>query len=359
MIPTSIPHLYKEDKVWAKNAINEGFIANGPEIVLFEKEMAFYCNRKYAVTCSNGTVALYLAIKALNLPKGSEVILPTLTIVSCLTAITENGLIPVFCDSDKITWNVSFESVRTKITNNTSAILLVDMYGLVLNVNEVSKLKRDYPHIKIIEDASEAHGAEFNGTRAGSIGDISTFSFYANKIITTGEGGMVLTDDVDVYDKLCLLRNLNFTDRKRYIHSDVGFNFRLNNISCCIGLGQLKNINKTIKQRRRIAKRYSHHLSKLEPIQLPYSGLENDNVFWYYTIIIKENIEKVLVDLTESGIDYRHTFYPLHKQPFINSGEVLENAEYIAKNGIILPTYTKLTNKQIDFICGVIKKSFI
>ena len=356
MIPISIPHLYKEDKSWAKNAINEGFIANGPNIALFEKEMAFYCNRRYAITCSNGTVALYLAIKALNLPIGSEVILPTLTIVSCLTAITENGLTPVFCDSDIITWNVSFESLKTKITSKTSAIILVDMYGLILNVNEVNKLKREYPHIKIIEDASEAHGSEFNGTRAGSIGNISTFSFYANKIITTGEGGMVLTDDEGVYDKLCLLRNLNFIDRKRYIHSEVGFNFRLNNISCCIGLGQLKNIDKTIKQRRRIAKRYSHHLNKLEAIQLPYSESENDNVFWYYTVIIKENIDKILTRFIESNIDYRHTFYPLHKQPFINSDEILSNAEYISKNGIILPTYTKLTNKQIDFICGVIKE---
>lgn len=357
MIPISIPHLYKEDKSLAKKAINDGFIANGPEIALFEKEMAFYCNRKYAVTCSNGTVALYLAIKSLNLPTGSEVILPTLTIISCLTAITENGLTPVFCDSDRTTWNVSFESVKSKITSNTSAILLVDMYGLVLNVNEVNKLKSEYAHIKIIEDASEAHGAEFNGTRVGSIGDISTFSFYANKIITTGEGGMVLTDDVDVYEKLCLLRNLNFTDRKRYIHSDIGFNFRLNNISCCIGLGQLKNIDKTVKQRRRIANRYSSHLSKVESIQLPYSGSENDNVFWYYTIVIKKGVDKVIQSLTNHNIDYRHTFYPLHKQPFINNDEVFENAEYIANNGIILPTYTNLTNKQIDFICKVIKES--
>lgn len=354
MIPISIPHLYKDDKQLAIKAIKENFIANGPQIEEFEQQFSSYCGRKYGVTCSNGTVALYLAIKALNLPKGSEVILPTMTIVSCLTAILENDLVPVFCDSNSITWDADLSSITSKITSKTSAIMIVDMYGLTFNYEKIKELKQNYPHIKIIEDASEAHGSISYGKKAGSLGDISTFSFYANKIITTGEGGMVLTDDYDTYQTLLSLRNLNFTNRKQYIHSEAGWNFRLTNLQCCIGLGQLKNIDKTIKSRKRIAKQYNKHFKNHPSIQIPFINKNQDNVYWYYAIIINNNYDKVLKALENNKIDYRHLFYPLHKQPFINSEELYPNAEYLFNHGVILPTYSQLTNEQIDFISKTI-----
>ena len=355
MIPISIPYLYEEDKQLAIKAIQDGFIANGKQISEFEEKFASYCNRKYGVTCSNGTVALYLAIKALNLPEGSEVILPSMTIMSCLTAIVENSLTPIFCDINSITWNVDIESVRNKITPNTSALIVVDTYGLTVNVDEINKLKQDYPNIKVIEDASEAHGSNYKGIKAGSVGDISTFSFYANKIITTGEGGMVLTDDEETYQRLLMLKNLNFTNRKKYIHSDAGWNFRLTNLQCCLGLGQLQNIDKTIEHRRRIAKRYNRNLSHVH-IQLPFEDKDNYNVYWYYSILVKSNHDNVLKALDENGIDYRHFFYPLHLQPFIKTNVSLPTSQYVSGQGLILPTFTELTNDQIDFISETILK---
>lgn len=357
MIPISIPHLYKEDKQYAIKAIKDGHIGQGNNIKLFEEKFSNYCGRTYGVTCSNGTVALYLAIKALNLPKGSEVIIPSMTIVSCLTSVLENDLIPVFCDVHPDTWNIDFKSALYKINSNTSAIIVVDTYGLVVSVDDILSIKSQYPNIKIIEDASEAHGASYWDYKAGSIGDISTFSFYSNKIITTGEGGMILTDDKNIYQRLLSLRNLNFTERNKYIHSEAGWNFRLNNISCSIGLGQLKNINQTVNQRVRIALRYNRNLGKCSYIQLPFESFSHVNVYWYYAVIIKKNYDKVLKALQENKIDYRHFFYPLHKQPFINSEESLPVSEYLFDNGLILPTFTKLKNSEIDFISKVIIKA--
>lgn len=354
MIPMSVPYLYKEDKQLATKAIKENYLAYGPQIEEFENNFAEYCNRKFGVTCNSGTSALYLAIKALKLPKESEVILPSMAITSLLNAIEKNNLTPIFCDVDSKTWNATYETIKSKITSKTSAIIIVDTYGLTVNTDDIFKLKQEYPDIKIIEDAAEAHGGCHNDIKAGSIGDISTFSFYANKIITTGEGGMVLTDDEEVYKQLLADRNINFVERKRYIHSEAGFNFRMTNLQCCIGLGQLLNINKTIKHRKRIAKRYNKNLKVNKNIQLPFNGKGYDNVYWYYSIVIKNNYDKVIKALQDSNIEYRHFFYPLHKQPFINSNEILPNSEYLANNGLILPTYTGLTNEQIDFISKII-----
>jgi perosamine synthetase len=357
MIPISIPHLYKEDKQYAIKAIKDGYIGQGDNIKLFEEKFSNYCGRTYGVTCSNGTVALYLAIKALNLPKGSEVIIPSMTIVSCLTAVLENDLIPVFCDVHPDTWNIDFKSALYKINSNTSAVIVIDTYGLTVSVDDILSIKLQYPDIKIIEDASEAHGASYWDYKAGSIGDISTFSFYSNKIITTGEGGMILTDDIKIYERLISHRNLNFIERNKYIHSEAGWNFRLNNISCSIGLGQLRNINQTINQRIRIANRYNRNLSKCSSIQLPFESFFHVNVYWYYSIVIKKNYNKVLEALKDNNIDYRHFFHPLHKQPFINSEESLPVSEYLFDNGLILPTFTKLKNSEIDFISKVIIKA--
>lgn len=354
MIPISIPKLGRKEKKLAIRAIKNGNIAQGEYIEMFEKKFSRFCNREYGVTCSNGTTALYLAIKALDLPKGSEVILPSMTILSCLTAVTENNLTPVFCDIDPTTLNVDFESLRKKITGNTSAIIVVNTYGLAINSDLISKLKLDHPNIKIIEDASESHGGKYKDKIAGSIGDISTFSFYANKIVTTGEGGMVLTDDENVYNKLLRLRNLNFIDRKKYIHSEIGFNFRMTNIQCALGIGQLDGIEKTIRNRRRIAKKYGEYFKNNSYITIPFEDDSYYNVYWYYTIRVHKNYEKVIKKLEENEIDYRHFFYPLHKQPFMNSNEELKNSEDAFSTGIILPTFSDLTSKQIRFISETI-----
>ncbi len=354
MIPIFKPFLYQEAKDLAKQAIDDGDIAQGPNIELFENSFSSYCNRKYGVTCSNGTVALYLAVQALNLPKNSEVILPSMTILSCLTSITENNLIPVFCDINPITYNVDFKSIKDKITPNTSAIIIVNTYGLMVDTDELKAFRTEYPNIKIIEDASESHGATHKNIKAGSIGDISTFSFYTNKIVTMGEGGIVLTDDKETYDNLLMLRNLNFTNRKKYIHSNVGFNFRLTNVQCAVGLGQLKNIDETIKQRKRVAYEYNKCFKGYSSIQIPFEDESYNNVYWYYSVLIKNNYDKVLDALEKNNIDYRHFFYPLHKQPFINSKEIIKHSEYSFDNGILLPIFNELSNEEIKFIAQTI-----
>ena len=357
MIPIFKPKFYQSSKELAIQAINKGDIAQGPFIKEFEDKFSSTCNRLYGVTCSNGTVALYMAIKALNLPKGSEVILPSMTIVSCLTAIKENNLIPVFCDVDPKTYNIDFNSVDNKISEKTSAIIVVNTYGLMVDVDKLINFKKNNPHIKVIEDASESHGATYKDYKAGSLGDISTFSFYTNKIVSMGEGGIVLTNNPSINYRLRQIKNLNFINRKKYIHEDFGFNFRLTNIQCALGLGQLDHIKETIKHRKRVANYYNKLFKENNNIQTPLQPKGYNNVYWYYAIIIKSNYNKVLENLNKSEIDYRHFFYPLHKQPFINSSEILINSQKCFERGILLPIFNELTEQQIQHIVSIIKKS--
>lgn len=355
MIPIFKPSISDKSKLYVSQAMEANDIAQGPFIDRFETTFSSFCNRKYGVTCSNGTIALYMAIKALNLPKGSEVILPSMTIVSCLTAIIENNLKPVFCDIDKFTYNIDFKSAQSKVTNNTSALIIVNTYGLMVDVLELKKFKVQNPSVKIIEDASESHGATYKDIPAGSLGDISTFSFYTNKVVSMGEGGIILTDNESIKNNLFNIKNLGFTDRKQYIHSHAGFNFRLSNLHCAIGLGELENIKNTIDHRKRVAHRYNNNFINMSEIQLPSEPINYSNVYWYYAIKIKHNQKKVLKILTENQIDYRHFFYPLHKQPFIKSKETLINSEDCFDLGVLLPTYNDLSENEIDKISNIIK----
>jgi len=357
MIPIFKPYIYPTSKNYASQAIELGDIAQGSFIKKFEESFANMCGRSYGVTCSNGTVALYMAVKALDLPPGTEVIVPSMTIVSCLTAIVENNLTPVFCDINPDTYNIDFESAQSKVSPNTSAMIVVNMYGLMVDVDRLKLFQKNNPHVKIIEDASESHGAYGASARAGSLGDISTFSFYTNKIVTMGEGGIVLTDNPAVYDKLMQIRNLHFIDRKKYIHETAGFNFRLTNLQCAIGLGQLAHISDTIEQRKRVAHTYNKHFTDIDVIQTPVEPVGYNNVYWYYGILIRENYSNVLESLEAASIEYRHFFYPLHKQPFINSAEVLINSEKCFENGILLPIFNELSDEEIEHIVTIIKQA--
>lgn len=357
MIPVFKPAFHQSSKELAIQAINNGDIAQGPCIEEFENRFSSTCDRLYGVTCSNGTTALYMAIKALNLPKDSEVILPSMTIVSCLTAIIENGLKPVFCDINKSTYNIDFKSAHSKVTNNTSALIVVNTYGLMVDVLELENFRLLNPSIKVIEDASESHGAFYKDIPAGSLGDVSTFSFYTNKIVSMGEGGIVLTNDESIKNNLFNIKNLGFIDRKKYIHSHAGFNFRLSNIHCAIGLGELENVENTIYHRKRVAHRYNTNFVDMPEIQPPLEPTDYSNVYWYYAVKIKSNQKKVLKKLIENQIDYRHFFYPLHKQPFIQNKETLINSEDCFDLGILLPTFNDLSETEIDKISKIIKQT--
>jgi perosamine synthetase len=356
MIPIYKPYIYETSKKLAQQAIEVGDIAQGPFIEEFEHKFAQACDRLHGVTCCNGTVALYMAIKALDLPKGSEVIVPSMTIISCLTAIVENHLTPVFCDIDASTYNIDFESAQSKVGPNTSAMIVVNTYGLMVDLDRLKAFQEANPNIKIVEDASESHGALGLDRVAGSVGDISIFSFYTNKIVSMGEGGIILTNDADTFSKLKQIRNLNFTDRRKYVHDAAGFNFRLTNLQCAIGLGQLENMHETIRHRKRVATAYDSRLSDIN-IQLPAQPLGYDNVYWYYAVRVHQNYEKVLAQLTDKGIDYRHFFYPLHKQPFIQSPEVLINSQKCFESGLLLPIFNELTDEEIELITTTIKQA--
>ena len=351
--PINIPHLFPEDKKYALEAIETGWISSaGPMVEKFETEFSKFCNRKYAVSVSNGSCALLVAVSSLKLPKGSEVILPSTTIISCYNAIVQSGLVPVFCDVDLDTWTISPDSIEDKISNNTSAIMVVDLYGNMVDVDRIKDIADRYD-LKIIEDAAEAHGASYKDVVAGSFGDVSIFSFYSNKIITTGEGGMVVTDDLDIYTEAVNMKNLYFHNRNKYIHTDIGYNFRMTNIQAALGLGQLENVDYTISDRRRVANHYNSRLENIQ-IQLPVEKEGFFNVYWYYSILIKKDIQLVINNLKKNGIDYRHFFRPIHKQSFIRSVDTLPNSEYLHLVGINLPTYTRLSNRDIDFICDKI-----
>tara|TARA_Y100000592_G_scaffold14898_1_gene21614 strand:+ start:2754 stop:3836 length:1083 start_codon:yes stop_codon:yes gene_type:complete len=352
--PINIPHLYEEDKKYATEAIKTGWISSaGPMVKKFEDEFSKFCDRKYAVSVSNGSCALLVAVASLKLPKGSEVILPSTTIISCYNSIVQNDLVPVFCDVDLDTWTICPDSIEEKINDKTSAIMVVDLYGNMINVDRIKSIAKDN-NLKVIEDAAEAHGAKYKDIVAGSFGDVSIFSFYSNKIITTGEGGMVVTDDLDIYQNAVNMKNLYFENREKYIHSDIGYNFRMTNVQAGLGLGQLENVNKTIEHRRRIAKRYNERLRNNKYIQLPIEKENFFNVYWYFSILIKENKKLVIDNLTKNKIGYRHFFKPLHTQSFINAMDMIPNSEYLHSVGINLPTYNDLTNDDIDFICDKI-----
>lgn len=352
--PINIPHLYAEDKAYAKEAIDSGWIsAKGPYVERLENEFAKWCNRSYATTVSNGSSALLTALYALNLPKGSEVILPATTIVSCYNAIVQNGLKPVFADVYPDTWTITPASVADKITDNTSAILVVDLYGNMVNTEHIANVARS-SGLKIIEDAAEAHGAYDKNYRAGQFGDVSIFSFYANKIVTSGEGGMLLTDDVGILNRAKNFKNLFFSDQKLYCNTDVGYNLRMTNVQCAMALGQLENVETTIQHRRRIAARYNENFKDSINIKLPVEKPGHRNVYWYYSILLTSGRDKVMRALDDAEIDYRSFFKPLHKQEFVNTRDSLPVSEYLYTHGLNLPTYNDLTNEDIDYISAVV-----
>tara|TARA_Y100000310_G_C20699729_1_gene828596 strand:+ start:2640 stop:3755 length:1116 start_codon:yes stop_codon:yes gene_type:complete len=364
--PINIPHLFKEDKKYAHEAIESGWIsAQGPFVKKFEKRMADYCGRKYATTISNGSCALLTAVKSLKLPPKSEVILPATTFISCYNAIVQAGLVPVICDVDLHKWTICPFDLQRKITPKTKAIMVVDLYGLMVNTEKIQAIAKHH-NLKIIEDAAEAHGASHLDVKAGGFGDVSIFSFYSNKIITTGEGGMLLTDDEDIFEEALAIKNSYFDDdRRQYNNTNMGYNFRFNNVAAALGVGQLENINYTIKRRKEIAHRYNFHFNSYPFFQTPFEDAHYKNVFWYYSLLINDDLcfrktralkNNIIKNLELNKIDYRHFFKPLHKQPFIDSKIILPVSEFLYAGGLNLPTYTQLKDKDIDFISNVIKE---
>lgn len=362
------------DVIIPKNAfhyINEcletGWVSSaGKYIDIFENLFAEFVGVKYAITTTSGTSALHLALVSLGIKEGDEVIIPDLTIISCGNAIIYTGATPVVVDVDSKTGNLDPSKIERKVTKKTKAIMVVHLYGHPVDMDPVLEIAKKY-NLYIIEDAAEAHGAEYKGKRVGSIGDVGCFSFYGNKIVTTGEGGMVTTNNKKVFDQAKVLKDLAHHPEKRFLHSKIGFNYRMTNLQAALGVAQLEKIEDYIAKKRQIAKKYSKRLSVIPYLDLPYEADWAKSVYWMYTVVVKNNSpitkDVLKAKLSALGIDTRDYFIPLHQQPVFKKmglfkGERCFNSRNLSSKGLYIPSGLALTNIQIDYVVDSFQNIF-
>lgn len=361
-IPVSKPNLCGNEKKYILDCIKTNWISYGKYVNKFEKEFTKYIGTKYASSCSSGTSALHLAMLALGIKGGDEVIIPALTFVSSMNSILYNNAIPVLIDSENDTWNMNVDQIEKKITKKTKAVMAVHLYGHPVDLDPVREICEKHG-LFLIEDTAEAIGSRYKGKKVGSIGDVSIFSFYGNKTITTGEGGMVATNDVDIIDRIKILKDQGKSKQKRYWHEIIGYNYRMTNIQASIGLAQLENINKFIKRKREIAKYYHENL-QIEGIRHPAEKKYAFNTYWLYSVILNDNLgiyrDELIMKLAKLGIETRPFFIPMNKLPiyrsYFKSNENYPVAENLSRNGINLPSSSKLKNEELEYICNSIKK---
>lgn len=353
MIPVAEPSLGEEELKNVVAAVESGWISSrGPFITEFEDKFAEYCGTRYGVSTSNGTTALHLALVALDIKKGDEVILPTLTFISTANAVTYTGAKPVFVDSHPRYWCMNPEKIREKITKKTKAIIAVHLYGHPCDMDPIQEIAEKYS-LKVVEDAAEAHGAEYKGKKIGSLSDVSCFSFYGNKIITSGEGGMCLTDDEKLAEKMRTLRDHGMNPEKKYWHDVIGFNYRMTNLQAAVGVAQLKKLDKFITEKRRIAAEYNRLLENARGIKTPPEEPWAKNVYWMYSIL-SERRDEIMQKLKEAEIDSRPFFHPVHQQPPYKRRDKYPIAEDLSAHGLNLPSSVSLRNEDIAKIASVI-----
>lgn len=366
MIPVNTPLLNGNEKKYLIECIDTGWISSeGPFIKKFEEQFAQKVGRKYGIAVSNGSVALDAAVLALGIKAGDEVIMPTFTIISCAAAIVRAGAIPVLVDSDNDTWNMDVNLMEEKITPKTKAIMLVHIYGLPVDMDPILALARKY-NLKVIEDAAEMHGQTYNGKPCGSFGDISTFSFYPNKHITTGEGGMIMTDDPELAEKCRSLRNLCFIPEKRFVHHELGYNFRMTNLQAALGLAQLEQLDDFVVRKRAMGKRYTDRLKTIKEIQIPVPATSYaQNIYWVFGIVTQSEkvTNEVVKKLGEKKIGTRPFFWCMHEQPVFQKAGLFKNehypvAEKIARQGFYVPSGLGLSNEEIDIVCDNVETFF-
>ena len=357
-IPVNEPLLNGNEKKYLCECIDTGWISSeGPFVKEFEQKMSASVNRKYGIAVSNGTAALEIACQALDIGEGDEVIMPAFTIISCAMAVTKLGATPVLVDSDMNDWNMLVDDIEAKITDKTKAIMMVHIYGLPVQVDKVLQLAKKY-NLKVIEDAAEMHGQTYNGKPCGSFGDISTFSFYANKHITTGEGGMVMTDDEQLAERCRLIRNLCFRKDIRYVHDEISDNYRFTNMQAAVGLAQLERLEEFIEIKRNMGKFYTEELRGVKGLRLPVEITSYaDTIYWVYGLVLDEDINidnrQMQKLLANEGVGARTFFWCMHEQPVYQkkglfAGEKYQNAEYLARKGFYIPSGLALNKEQMS-----------
>ncbi|MDD5570033.1 MAG: DegT/DnrJ/EryC1/StrS family aminotransferase [Bacteroidales bacterium] len=367
-IPVCEPYLGGNESKYVNDALNTGWISSsGKYVDLFEKMFAEFCGVKYATTVSNGTSAIHLGLKALGIKQGDEVIIPDFTMISSAFAVCYTGAKPVFVDAEIDFWNINPELIEEKITEKTKAIMVVHIYGHPCDMKPIWEIAKKH-NLKIIEDSAETHGAEYFGKKCGNLGDIAAFSFFANKIATTGEGGMVTTNNIELIERARYYKNLCFplSGERSYIHEDIGFQYRFSNVQAAIGVAQVEKINDYIAMRINNNKLFRELLSDIDGLTFQPVKENCKNVFWVNAMLIDKNKTGIERDnlakkLSDAGIQTRNFFFPMHKQPaFIKIGlttnESFSVSDYLYENGLYLPSGTNLSKESIEYISDAIHK---
>tara|TARA_B100000787_G_scaffold169686_1_gene161715 strand:+ start:1285 stop:2403 length:1119 start_codon:yes stop_codon:yes gene_type:complete len=365
-IPVNKPLIEKKDAIAVNNVLKTGWISSeGPNVRKFESVFSKFIGHKYGVAVSSGTAALEVAVKSLNLKKTDEIIIPNFTIISNALPALKFGIKMKFVDCNINDWNFDLSKLEKAISSKTKVIIATHIYNYPIRMDLLKKICNK-KKIIIIEDAAEVVGQKLFKKKCGSFGDISTFSFYANKQITTGEGGMITTNNPAIYKKMISLRNLAFGVKNRFNHDDIGWNYRMTNIQATLGISQLKRINTIVKKRHSIGMRYFKKLHINNSIYIPEPKRNySDNIYWVVGIVITNkklnlNADKIMSKLKKKGIGTRPFFWPMHKQKILKkyntNKQNFKNSEYISENGFYLPTSLTLKNKEIDYICNCVNE---
>jgi len=358
-IPVSEPSITQREIDYVTDAMKSGWVSSlGEYINQFERKFAEYIGATYALTTSNGTTALHLALVALGVKEGDEVIVPDLTFIATASAVTYTRATPVFVDIEEDTWCIDPETIMQAITSKTKAIIPVHLYGHPADMDPIIEIASKY-NLFIIEDAAEAHGAEYKGRKVGGFGNCGIFSFYGNKIITTGEGGMITTNDQELYEKAKLLRDHAMSNARRYWHTEIGYNYRITNLQGALGLAQLERIHELIEKKRQIFHYYETFLGDVEGLRLNLEKEWAKTVYWMVCLVLNRNFgikrDQLAVKLREKGIDTRPFFYPMSQMPMFKGYKINPVAYQTSQKGLNLPNGINLTIKDIERICTTTK----
>jgi perosamine synthetase len=364
-IPVSIPYISNQDIKSVNNVLKKGWVSSdGPEVKSFEKKFSEKIKQKYSVAVSNGTAALEIAIKSLNLKKNDEVIIPNFTIISNALAVIKQNAKPVLIDCDMKTWNIRLEDLEKKITEKTKAIIITHIYSFSNDMDKIIKICKKNK-IFLIEDAAEVIGLKYKNKYCGSFGDISTFSFYANKQLTTGEGGMISTNNLTFYKKFKLLRNLCFGNKQKFNHEDIGWNYRITNIQAALGINQLKRLDSVVKRKMYIGNYYYKRLSPNKSIYMtPPKISYSKNIYWIVGIVIKNKkhlASNIIKKLSTYGIGARPFFWPMHEQKIFKKMKIFKktrypNSSYLGRYGFYIPSYLQISNAEMNYVISKINK---
>ena len=365
MIPVNKFKLQLNDKKLLLKALNDNWISSvGPEVKKFENEFKKLIGKKYCSSVSSGSAALDIALKVIDIKRGDEVIIPNFTIISSAISIVKLGGTPIPIDCDLFTWNMKIELIEKSITKKTKAIVATHIYGYPIEIDKIKKICRKYKLI-LIEDAAEMLGHKYKGKHCGSFGDLSIFSLYSNKHITTGEGGMLLTSIKKYKDKIFDYKNLCFGKKNRFNHYDIGWNYRYTNLQAALGINQIYRIKKIINKKKKIGEQYYKNLRDLNNIYIQKPKIKHlENVYWIVGILIlnkKINANKFREELKKYNIETRSFFWPINKQKALakfnfNFNASYSNSEYLSKYGFYLPSGINTSIKDINYVCNSIKK---